>query len=371
LVFCLFAAILLLNRPTLAEDETKYLTVAGPCNLAFPKDHGPHPGYRTEWWYYTGNLESASGDNFGFQMTFFRTQISPPGSRRKWPQPPSAWRTQQVYLAHAAVSDISGKKHLQAELVSREALKMAGTLQTPDTTIIFLKDWSARIGPGRHLLEVNTDEFSYDLTLTPLKPPVLHGRAGYSLKGSTPQRASCYYSFTRIGSKGKISLGGKEFTVKGFAWMDHEFSTALLEPGIRGWDWFSLQLSDQTEFMAFVLRNEKGGTSEASSGTFVGRDGQSRHLSKNEFAVTVLDSWKSPHTKAVYPSRWRLQVFPYSLDLTVVPNLPDQEMKTFDSTGAVYWEGSVSISGTRHKQAVNGCGYVELTGYLKSFDAPM
>jgi predicted secreted hydrolase len=368
---CLFAIILFLNHLTLAEDETEYFTVSGPCNLAFPKDHGPHPGYRTEWWYYTGNLKSESGDNYGFQLTFFRTQISPPGAHAKWPQPPSAWRTQQIYLAHSAISDLSRKEHLQAERVSREALKMAGALQKEDSTLIFLKDWFARIGPDTHLLRVNSDQFSYELTLTPVKPPVLHGRAGYSLKGSTPERASCYYSYTRLGTEGKLSIGGNVFSVQGVAWMDHEFSTALLEPGLNGWDWFSLQLSDQTEFMAFVLRREEGGISAVSSGTFVGRDGQSRSLSTNEFAVTVLDTWKSPVSKAVYPSRWRLQIFPYSLDLTVISNLLDQEMQTLKSTGVTYWEGSVSVSGTNAGQAIKGQGYVELTGYAKPFDAPM
>ncbi|MGB5750394.1 MAG: lipocalin-like domain-containing protein [Desulfobacterales bacterium] len=354
-----------------AAEPTGYLSVTGPCNLEFPKDHGSHPGYRTEWWYYTGNLQADSGEKYGFQLTFFRRQISPPGDRLNWPQPASAWRTQQVYLAHSAISDITEKKHLQAELVSRQALGIAGANQSEDTTTLFLKSWSAHLGPDEHLLKVDSDGFSYELTLTPQKPSVLHGIAGYSLKGSTAERASCYYSFTRLKAAGKLSIGENRVAVKGSAWMDHEYSTALLEPELRGWDWFSLQLSDQTEVMAFVLRKEEGGMGPASSATVIGNRGQKRHISKDEFLVTVRNTWKSPHSKAVYPAGWRLQIFPSQLDLTILPKLADQEMRTAGSTGVIYWEGSVSIEGTRAGQPIAGQGYVELTGYDKAFDAPM
>jgi predicted secreted hydrolase len=368
-IFILFS--LVISRPALAETPSNYLTITGPCNLEFPKDHGAHPGYRTEWWYYTGNLRSQTGDHYGFQLTFFRSQISPPGADKTWPDPPSAWRTQQIYLAHAAVSDIAGKRHLQAELVSREALSMAGVLHRPPETVVYLKNWSARIGAEAQVLHVDTDEFSYELTLKPVKPPVLHGRAGYSLKGSSPERASCYYSYTRHAVEGQLTIGGKTMAVRGQGWMDHEFSTAVLEPGIKGWDWFSLQLSDQTEIMLFLLRTDDGGISAVSGGTFVDPDGNTRAVGKEEFAMTILDTWKSPHSKAVYPSRWRLQVFPVSLDLTIFPNLPDQEMQTSGSTGVTYWEGSVSIKGTRDENQINGEGYVELTGYAEGFDKPM
>jgi len=366
----LFAAACVISMVNAAEP-TGYLSVTGPCNLNFPRDHGPHPGYRTEWWYYTGNLQSESGEKYGFQLTFFRSQISPPDERQNWPQPTSAWRTQQVYLAHSAISNITEKQHLQAELISREALNMAGSKQIEDTTTLFLKNWSADIGPAQHLLTVNSDGFSYELALTPEKPPVLHGIAGYSLRGSTAERASCYYSFTRLNAEGKLSIGENIVAVKGSAWMDHEYSTAMLEPGLQGWDWFSLQLSDKTEVMAFVLRKEEGGIDPASSATVIGNQGQNRHISNDEFVLTVRNTWKSPHTKAVYPAGWRMQILPSLLDLTIIPNLADQEMHTSGSTGVIYWEGSVSIEGTRAGQPVVGQGYVELTGYDKTFDKPM
>ena len=241
----------------------------------------------------------------------------------------------------------------------------------PPETVVYLKNWSARIGPEAQVLKVDTDEFSYELTLKPVKPPVLHGRAGYSLKGSSPEKASCYYSYTRHEVDGRLTITGKTFAVSGQGWMDHEFSTASLEPGIKGWDWFSLQLSDRTEIMVFLLRTDDGGISSVSGGTFVDPEGKTRAIGKNEFTVTILDTWKSPHSKAVYPSRWRLQVFPYFLDLTIFPNLADQEMQTSQSTGVTYWEGSVSIRGTRDENPIKGQGYVELTGYAESFDIPM
>ena len=368
-VFILFFPAI--NRPALAEGSSGYLSVTGPCNLEFPKDHGAHPGYRTEWWYYTGNLRAETGEHFGFQLTFFRRQISPPGADKAWPDPASAWRTQQIYLAHAAVSDVDEKRHLQADLVAREALTMAGVMLRPPETVVYLKNWSARIGAEAQVLHVDTDDFSYNLTLKPLKPPVLHGQAGYSLKGSSPERASCYYSYTRLAVAGRLTIGGKTFVVSGQGWMDHEFSTASMEPGLKGWDWFSLQLSDRTEIMIYLFRTDDGGISAVSGGTFVDPDGNTRSIGKDEFAVTVGDTWKSPYSKAVYPSRWHIRILPYALDLTIIPNLADQEMQTSESTGVIYWEGSVSIKGKRDANQISGQGYVELTGYDESFDLPM
>ncbi|UCD77333.1 MAG: carotenoid 1,2-hydratase, partial [Desulfobacterales bacterium] len=221
-IISIFLIITFIISMTFAEDQAGYLSVSGPCNLEFPRDHGPHPGYRTEWWYYTGNLKSETGRRYGFQLTFFRSQISPSGAEKKWPQPPSAWRTQQVYLGHAALTDIAGKKHLKAEIVARQALGMAGAFMEAGNTTVFVKNWFAQIGSDSHFLRVDTDDLSYELNLEPVKPPVLHGVAGYSRKGSTPERASCYYSITRLIAEGTLTLDGKTIPVKGLSWMDHE-----------------------------------------------------------------------------------------------------------------------------------------------------
>jgi predicted secreted hydrolase len=370
-IFFLLLCILPPSLPAFAEDSSNYLSVTGPCNLEFPKDHGAHPGYRTEWWYYTGNLGSENGNQYGFQLTFFRSQISPPGAEKKWPRPASAWRTSQVYLAHAAVTDIAGKQHLHAEDVARAALEMAGVNQSAEQTKIYLKNWSARIDADVHVLKVDAADFSYALNFKPVKPAVLHGDRGYSLKGSTSERASCYYSFTRLEGQGRISIGGNTVAVSGSAWMDHEFSTALLEPGITGWDWFSLQLSDSTEIMVFLLRTETGELHPASSGTYIDAGGVTQSIAKAEINVGVLDTWRSKQSAARYPADWRLQIAPLSIDVKITSNLPDQEMRTTGSTGVTYWEGSVSIEGTKDKLPVKGEGYVELTGYAGAFDAPL
>ena len=371
IILCLFLTNTVDSDLAVAEDQDGFLSVTGPCNLIFPNDHGPHPGYRTEWWYYTGNLQNDAGAPYGFQLTFFRRQISPPHAQNRWPTPHSAWRTQQVYIGHAAVSDISNKKYLPSEQIAREALGIAGVAQKADETTIFIKNWSAEIGIGSHMLKAVARNFSYELTLQPSKPLVLHGSAGYSRKGSAAERASCYYSATRLSTEGTLTLDGKTMPVKGLSWMDHEFSTAPLEPGIIGWDWFSLQLSDQSEIMLFQLRNESGGLHPASSGTFIDPAGKSRHLTRENLSVEILDHWKSPKSGAIYPAQWRVTVFPLAIQLTVKANMPDQEMQTPGSTGVTYWEGSVAANGRVGNRTVEGMGYVELTGYAEHFSAPM
>ena len=368
---CLCLMTSIAGRSVLAENVDDYIAVTGPCNLTFPKDHGPHPGYRTEWWYYTGNLVAESGNQYGYQLTFFRSQISPSGTTANWPRPSSAWRTQQIFVGHAAISDLSKKKHRHAERMAREALGMAGASQKTIATTVFIKNWSATIGADSHILAARTDHFSIDLTLQPAKPPILHGQAGYSRKGSTAKRASCYYSLTRLQSKGLLKIDGKTIAVEGLSWMDHEYSTAPLESGIIGWDWFSLQLSDSTELMLYLLREDNGKINAASSGTFINRSGRPRHLTIEDFSITAVEQWKSPRSEAVYPVAWRLIILPLAIELTIVANLTDQEMVTVASTGVTYWEGSVSATGSVAEQPVRADGYVELTGYAKAFRAPL
>jgi predicted secreted hydrolase len=352
-----------------ADEAGGYLQVTGPCGLEFPRDHSPHPGFRTEWWYYTGNLVTETGRRFGFQLTFFRHQLTPFGASAEWPNPHSAWRTRQVYLAHAAVADISGKRHLQSEQASREALGMAGWVQDGDEMKVFVRDWSAVILPERQRLEVSADGFAFRLELTPAKEPVRHGNNGYSRKGATAERASCYYSMTRLETTGTVTLANQQpISVTGVSWMDHEFSTAPLEPGTVGWDWFSIQLADRSEFMIYLLRREDGTFDPASSGTYVDPLGVPRHLERGRFEVDVLDSWRSKRSGAVYPSVWRVKVPLAGIDVVVSSNLPDQEMRPAGLTGITYWEGSVAAKGTKGGAATEGQGYVELTGYARPLE---
>jgi predicted secreted hydrolase len=348
-----------------------FLKVTGPCNHSFPEDHGPHPDYRTEWWYYTGNLSGADGRRFGFQLTFFRTGLAPPSERAKWPEPASPWRSDEIYLAHAALTDISGGRHLQAEKVARPVLSMAGAEMDDGVWRIYLNTWQTVIGPNAHSLQAQTDDFALALELSPSKPPVLHGDAGYSRKGEEPERASCYYSFTRLTAGGTVTMDGRRIPVTGSAWMDHEFSTDLLQPGITGWDWFSLQLSDHTEIMIFFLRQTDGSLNAATSGTYVLPSGKARHLRAEDLRIEPLDFWTSPHTGVRYPIRWRLFVDSLASELVITAQLADQEMRTPRSTNIVYWEGSVALHGTKAGAPVEGVGYVELTGYAEPFDAPL
>jgi predicted secreted hydrolase len=355
------------------EPVDGFPRITGPCRLVFPRDHGAHPDYRTEWWYYTGNLEAADGRRFGFQFTVFRRRLrpgEPPPAEGGGPR--SLWRTRQVFLGHAAVSDIDRKAHHHAEVLARGTPLTAGVEQDAGVTRIFLRDWSAEIAPGRHRIAARGPDFGYRIDLVPEKPPVLHGEAGYSRKGSTAERASCYYSFTRLAASGSLRFGEETVPVTGSAWMDQEFSSAYLEPGLSGWDWLSLQLSDRTEVMVFLLRRAGGGLSPASSGTFVDVDGNGRHLTSGEVALTPGRTWTSPGSGAEYPIAWTLRIPSLDLRLEVEAAFADQEMETPGTTGVTYWEGSVTASGARGGAPVAGRGYLEMTGRTeKGFEAPL
>lgn len=367
----LAALLLLALSPGSALSESGFQTVSGPCRFQFPEDHAAHPDFKTEWWYYTGNLKTAEGRRFGYQLTFFRSQTAPSGAKRRWPDPASGWRTLQIYLAHLAVSDIRGETHRQAETMARGALDMAGVDRRGETVRVFLRDWSAELGPEVHTLRAETPEMGLALDLAPLKPPVPHGEDGYDRKGQGPESASCYYSLTRLRTTGRMRVGDAAFSVSGLSWMDHEYSTAPLEPGIAGWDWFSLQLDDGTELMAYFLRESDGGFSPASSATFVDREGEGTPIGFSGIRLETTAIWKSPDTGAAYPAGWILSVPALALTLSVSPALADQEMETPLTTDVAYWEGAVAVEGTSGDRPVGGRGYVELTGYDRAFDAEM
>ena len=347
----------------------EYPSITGPCNFDFPRDHGPHPGYRTEWWYYTGNVQDAAGNPFGFQLTFFRSRIVPESVARNWPKPASAWRTRQIYLAHAAVTDIRQKHHLQAESIARGVLGIAGTRTTKDNTTVFLKNWFTEITPANHILKAETNDFSIQLSLIPVKPLVAHGDGGYSRKGSAADRASCYYSIPRFATIGSLVINEETIAVQGSSWMDHEYSSAPLESGIAGWDWFSLQFSNNTELMVYFIRKEDGSFHPVSSGTFITASGEIQHLTRKDLDMEILDYWKSPVSGGNYPARWRLRVLPLEMNLILTPRMPDQEMRTPQSTGVTYWEGSITVKGTRGERPVRGLGFAELTGYAIALDS--
>jgi predicted secreted hydrolase len=334
------------------------LRVTEPQPFVFPADHGPHPGYQTEWWYYTGNLVADSGRRFGYQLTFFRRALTPPGAVA---DRDSEWATDQVYMAHLAISDIDGAEHQARERFARGAAGLAGARAEPFN--VWLEDWQVEeVGPGVMRMQAADHGLALDLLLSDLKGPILQGDQGYSSKGPQPGNASYYYTLSRLQTEGTLQVGGAEHEVEGLSWMDHEWSTNALGAGQVGWDWFSIQLDDGSELMVFQLRQEDGSIDPFSSGTFIAADATTLPLDVDSFEIRVQDTWRSPHTGAIYPSRWTITVPAEDLTLQIEPYLADQEL----TVSYAYWEGAVEATGTRAGQPVNGGGYAELTGYSGS-----
>jgi predicted secreted hydrolase len=361
---------ILAGNDTMASDTLSYVT--GPCHQKFPEDHGPHPDFRTEWWYYTGNVTDKNGLKFGFQLTFFRSRLNDVSiDISKGSDEVSPWRTQQLMIAHAALTEISEKKHHQAELMARQAVGIAEAVQKGDKTHLFLRNWSLDLMPHYHILKADAEDFSFGFTLFPMKKPVLHGDHGYFRKGRQVESAGCYYSFTRLKAQGIIKVGTKKFEVDGFAWMDHEFGTNPLETDLVGWDWFSIQLDNHTELMAYFLRKKDGSFSDVSSATFLTKSEDSIILTHEDLDLKTIDTWKSNESGGIYPCKWRLKIPRLKLELEIKAIVADQEMNTSETTGVIYWEGSVSVKGVLNDQMVSGMGYTELTGYVEPLDVPM
>jgi predicted secreted hydrolase len=325
-------------------------------DFSFPRDHGPHPRFRNEWWYWTGNLETASGRHFGFQLTFFRTALSPMPAVRA-----SAWATTQVYMAHFTLTDVAAGRFFAFERFSRGAMGLAGARADPFR--VWLEDWSA-VGRGGSApltlaLHAADGDVAIELTLEAAKPVVLHGERGLSRKGAEAGNASYYYSFTRMATRGSVTVGSERYRVVGLSWMDREWSTSMLGKGQVGWDWFALQLDDGREVMFFRLRRKDAPAKGTGAGTLVHADGSTRALAAADVRVEVLDRWPSPGDGARYPARWRFRVPGERLDLEISPYVANQELRV----AVRYWEGAVRVVGTADGRPVRGHGYVELTGY--------
>jgi len=292
-------------------------------------------------------------------VTFFRSGIAEARAN------PSRWAAKNLYLAHFAVSDIPRKAFQYFERVNRAALGQAGA--SDKELRVWVGDWQVT-GDGRtQRLRARSGAFALDLTLASKKPPVIHGQNGISQKGEGRGHASHYYSLTRLETEGTLTVRGKALPVTGLSWMDHEFGSTQLGPDQVGWDWFGLQFDDGTELMLYIIRRADGGPDSYSAATWVGADGRTVHLRQPEFRVEVLDHWKSPRGKGVYPMRWRLSAPSVGLELTVTPAFPDQELDTAKSTHVIYWEGAVSAEGRVQGRRLTGRGYVEMTGYAEAF----
>ncbi len=324
-----------------------------PRRFSFPLDHGPHTGFRNEWWYFTGNLRTEQGRRFGFQLVFFRTALAPEGVKGESP-----WRTHHVWMAHFALTDAETEQFYAFERFSREAIGLAGAQAKPFA--VWLDDWSVREQNGYWLVTTTAAGLSLSLTLKPQRPPLLQGDAGLSQKSAEPGNASYYYSIPRLTAEGEILLNGKHHRVNGLAWLDREWSTSALSEEQTGWDWFALQLDDGSELMFYRLRRRDGSIDPHSSGSWSQPDGTLVKLTTDNIQLDVLDRWTSPKG-GQYPLHWRLRVPEHNLDLWITPVIKNQEVDLL----VRYWEGAMDVSGTRDGKPVRGSGYLELTGYAR------
>ena len=321
----------------------------------FPRDHGSHPPYGIEWWYYTGNLAASDGRAFGYQVTFFRVGVDPA------PENPSRWAVRDLYMAHLALSDLSGARHQVAERLDRGSLGWAGARS--GTLDVWNGDWRATLDGERHHLDARDRSIGIDLYLEPGKGTTRHGADGFSRKGAAAGNASHYYSMTRMPTSGRVRIDDEWLQVTGSSWMDHEFGTSFLEPGQVGWDWFSIQLDDGSDLMLFQLRRADGQPDDYSAGTWVGADGAATTLERSDVRLLPGRRWLSPSSGAAYPVEWRVELPGRQAHFDVSAAFDAQELHTAASTGVTYWEGAVRVSGQIAGRQVTGRGYLEMTGY--------
>jgi predicted secreted hydrolase len=365
----------------IASSFAYQLAVPGRA-LKFPQDHFSHPDFKTEWWYYTGHFQTESGKSYGYQVTFFRFGLRDRQNEEKsqsrfesphrgelalrGPQGRESIRTVEplfsdLYMAHFALSDKKEKKFRVAERANRGYGEKAGA--AADRYLVWNEDWKVEAQGGSHVVEVADKDVKLKLRLTPAKPPVLHGDKGLSQKAEGKGRASYYFSFTRLKTDGELEIAGKSEKLRGQSWMDHEFGSNQLAEDQLGWDWFSIQLDNNTELMLYLMRRKDGSIDPYSSGTLVYSTGAVRHLALRDFQVQAREKWKSPRSGGNYPMRWKVAIPSEGIELEIVPFFPDQELDTRKSTKVTYWEGSVQVRGTFQKKPVEGLGYVEMTGY--------
>jgi predicted secreted hydrolase len=322
----------------------------------FPRDHFDHPGFRTEWWYYTGNLRAADGHRYGFELVFFRQ-----GQRRGPAENSSAWRVDDLYLAHLAWTDIDGRQFHSYRRLNRAGPGIAGASLA--NARVWNGNWQVKwdLASGRQELSAVADDVRFTLHLVSMTPPVINGENGIGQKAEGAGKASYYVSLPRLAVEGTFNGA----VVTGLAWMDHEWFTHQLDPDQRGWDWFSIQLDNGTELMLFQIRRMNGSIDPYSAGTFVSLDGRATHLRRADFSLSPESLWTSPKTGARYPVSWTIHVPSLHIDLRCEAAFSAQELAgdgtdSHNDASPDYWEGAVVYSGTER-----GAGYLEMTGYAR------
>lgn len=324
-----------------------------PRVFHFPEDHAAHPGFRNEWWYITGNLIDEAGKRYGYQVTLFRIALSPRSQVSA-----SNWATNQVWMAHVALTDVSNGQHWHEQRLARGAAGLAGQRSQP--FIIWLEDWQIT-GSERGMfpwnIKLQTEKFTLDLELTSRKAVVLQGDKGLSQKSAMSGNASYYYSFTRLQTEGEISIDEYHTRVNGWSWLDREWSTSALASDQAGWDWFSLQLDDGHDLMFYRLRKKNGTTDPYSAGNWILPDGSLQALSAQDAELKPVQYWRSPSGRT-YPVKWEMLLPAAQKRFRVEALIENQEM----ATGIYYWEGAVKVLDVVSDE-VAGYGYLEMTGY--------
>ena len=359
MLFIIIAFVFPIRTAMAVENDWKQ--AVGPWQWSFPRDHGAHPEFRTEWWYFTGNLKDKDGRRYGYQLTFFRQ-----GLAYKPSQPDNPWSIRDVYLAHFAIVDETSGKFWHYDHASRSGPGLAGAkIGSMD---VWTLGWSAKMTDNIIHLKARKDEMALELELSPRKPKIFHGNKGLSAKGPNQGQASYYYSFTDLASKGTIQteVSKNPVAVTGTSWFDQEFGSNVLSSDQVGWDWFGIHLSDGRDIMLFQLRKKDGTIEASSSGTIIEKDGTSRYLRQSDITLNVKAQWKSPKSGGTYPAKWEIKIPSTGIDITLAPIAANQELLTEASTGVTYWEGAVSGSGISRGASVTVEGYTELTGYAGS-----
>lgn len=343
----------------MSGDTTGYARATTVRPFVFPEDHGPHPAFKTEWWYVTGNLRATDGTDrrFGLQFTVFRSALTPDTAASR----ASSWAANQLYMAHVGLSNVDAGRFYSGETFARGAAGLAGATDGDSLRVwlgaIELRSESPLVQNGAMPMRIvaQTDEGAgYELRAVPIKPLVLQGERGLSQKGPGEGNASYYYAQTRMATEGVVTLpDGERVPVEGFTWLDREWSTSALGPGQVGWDWFALHLDDGRDLMIYQLRQTDGAKDPLSKGSLVSAGGVKQHLDASEYTLEPLETWTSP-LGGSYPTRWRVQIPAEDIDLVVEAALPDQELPV----SVRYWEGAVDVSGS-----ATGVGYLEMTGY--------
>jgi predicted secreted hydrolase len=340
-----------------APSPDPWQRAISPWTWLFPRDHGAHPDFKTEWWYFTGNLQDAQHHRYGYQLTLFRQGIQFTPVQKQ-----SRWALRDFYFGHFTISDIDRNEFHVQERVSRGAL--GGAKAEVGKMDVALGPWTIQQGPGEAIhLHAQEPDIGIDFQETPLKPLILEGVGGLSRKADGVGEASYYYSYPRLSTTGQLRLGEHPTSVSGLSWFDHEFSTSSLGANQVGWDWFCLQLDDNQEIMLYAMRDKSGAIDPTSEGTWINADGHAQRLPPGSFTITPLGHWHSPRSSATYPAGWHITIPSHQADLTVAPAMADQELHLTKMGALDYWEGACSNRGTVAGRAVTGVGYTELTGY--------